>query len=160
MQWTAVPSPIGPLGVAADDGGVRAVRFDGAPPGRRGEHPLLTAAAAQLDEYFAGGRTGFTLPLAAAGGTDFDRAVWDAIAAIPYGETSTYGRIAALVGDADAARAVGIACNRNPLPIVVPCHRVVGAGNKLVGFGGGLPRKRYLLELEARVCIERTFTAR
>jgi methylated-DNA-[protein]-cysteine S-methyltransferase len=72
----------------------------------------------------------------------------------------TYGRIAALVGEPDAARAVGIACNRNPLPIVVPCHRVVGAGNKLVGFGGGLPRKRYLLELEARVCIEHAFTAR
>ena len=159
MEWTAVPSPIGPLGVAADDGGVRAVRFDGA-PGRHGRHPILEDAAAQLRGYFAGERTGFTLPLAASGGTDFERAVWDAIAAIPYGETLTYGRIAALVGDPDAARAVGIACNHNPLPIVVPCHRVVGAGNKLVGFGGGLPRKRYLLELEARVCIERTFTAR
>jgi methylated-DNA-[protein]-cysteine S-methyltransferase len=159
MNWIDVPSPIGPLGVAADDAGIRAVRFDGA-PGPSGRHPLLDAAATQLAEYFAGERTGFMLPLAAPGGTDFERAVWAAIAAIPYGETMTYGRIAALVGEPDAARAVGVACNRNPLPVVVPCHRVVGAGNKLVGFGGGLPRKRYLLELEARVCIEHTFTAR
>jgi methylated-DNA-[protein]-cysteine S-methyltransferase len=158
MDWAAVSSPIGPLGVAADDTGVRAVRFTG-PGGRLGEHPLLVAATAQLGAYFAGTRTGFELPLADPGGTPFERAVWAAIAAIPYGETATYGELAAQVGEPDAARAVGVACNRNPLPIVVPCHRVVGAGGKLVGFGGGLPRKRYLLELEARVYIEHAFTA-
>jgi methylated-DNA-[protein]-cysteine S-methyltransferase len=158
MDWAAVPSPIGPLGVAADEAGIRAVRFTG-PGGTLSASPSLAIAAEQLDEYFAGRRTGFDLPLVVAGGTPFERAVWSAIAAIPYGETATYGEIAAEVGERDAARAVGVACNRNPLPIVVPCHRVVGAGGKLVGFGGGLPRKRFLLELEARVYIERSFTA-
>jgi methylated-DNA-[protein]-cysteine S-methyltransferase len=157
MDWAAVPSPIGPLGVAADDAGIRAVRFTG-PVADPTPNPLLVTAAEQLDEYFAGRRTGFDLPLAGSGGTPFERAVWDAIAAIPYGETATYGEIAAQAGQPDAARAVGVACNRNPLPIVVPCHRVVGAGGKLVGFGGGLPRKRFLLALEARVYIERAFT--
>ncbi len=166
MDWTAVPSPIGPLGVAADGDAIREVRFAGPPAHPAGaphpplDPPLLDLAAGQLTGYFAGDRTEFTLPLAAAGGTDFERAVWAAITAIPYGETQTYGRIATLVGEPDAARAVGVACNRNPLPIVVPCHRVIGADGKLVGFGGGLHRKRYLLELEARVLIEHTFTAR
>ena len=88
-----------------------------------------------------------------------ERAVWSALAGIPYGEMRTYGQIATTVGDRDAARAVGIACNHNPIAIVLPCHRVVGADGKLVGFGGGLPRKRFLLELEARVRIERDFSA-
>jgi methylated-DNA-[protein]-cysteine S-methyltransferase len=158
MQWASVPSPIGLLGVAADGIGVAAVRFGG-PAGHpeSGPAPLLQAAREQLDEYFAGRRTDFTLPLAPPGGTGFEQAVWAQITAIPYGETATYGTVAARVGQADAARAVGVACNRNPLPILVPCHRVVGAGGKLVGFGGGLPRKRFLLELEARVWIEREF---
>jgi methylated-DNA-[protein]-cysteine S-methyltransferase len=158
MDWAAVPSPIGPLGVAADEAGIRAVHFAG-PAGPLTSSPMLDAAAEQLAEYFAGRRTGFELPLVVAAGTRFERAVWNAIAAIPYGETATYGEIAAEVGERDAARAVGVACNHNPHPIVVPCHRVVGAGGKLVGFGGGLPRKRFLLELEARVYIERSFTA-
>jgi len=93
------------------------------------------------------------------GGDAFQRAIWQEIAKIPYAETRTYGELAAATGESDplAARAVGVACNRNPLPIVVPCHRVVGAGGKLVGFGGGLHRKRFLLELEARVRITRDF---
>jgi methylated-DNA-[protein]-cysteine S-methyltransferase len=157
MEWAAVPSPIGRLGVAVDDAGVCQIRFTG-PAGRPGSVELLDLAAEQLAEYFAGSRTEFTLPLASRGGTPFERAVWAQIAAIPYAEMITYGEIAARVGEPDAARAVGVACNRNPLPIVVPCHRVVGAGGKLVGFGGGLPLKRFLLELEARVRIERTFT--
>jgi methylated-DNA-[protein]-cysteine S-methyltransferase len=156
MRWVSVPSPIGPLGVATGPAGLVAVRFGGA-PGAVGEASPSDEVRAQLDEYFAGTRTGFTLPLAPPAGTDFERAVWARIAAIPYGETATYGRIAAEVGEPDAARAVGVACNHNPVPIVVPCHRVVGAGGKLVGFGGGLPRKRYLLELEARVWIEQAF---
>ena len=176
MRWASVPSPVGPLGVALTDAGVVAVRFDGAPPGAV-PSPLdevtrqLDEVTRQLAEYFAGARTGFTLPLAPPEGSAFERAVWARIAAIPYGETATYGRVAADVGEPDAAdsrrlgaastsfaaRAVGVACHRNPVPIVVPCHRVVGAGGKLVGFGGGLPRKRYLLELEARVWIEQAF---
>jgi methylated-DNA-[protein]-cysteine S-methyltransferase len=171
-----VLSPVGPLGVAVDGAGIVAVRFAGPPAPARAPGlvrasgsppatcpatgaPLLDLARQQLDEYFAGGRTGFTLPLTEPVGSDFERAVWARIAAIPYGETATYGTIAARVGEPDAARAVGVACNRNPVPIVVPCHRVVGAGGKLVGFGGGLRRKRFLLELEARVWIEREFSS-
>jgi methylated-DNA-[protein]-cysteine S-methyltransferase len=157
VEWLAVSAPIGTVGVAADEVGICAVRFDG--PGGRPKpgNPLLKQAERQFAAYFAGELTEFELPLSVQGGTPFDRAVWVGIAGIPYGEMRTYGEIAAGVGDRDAARAVGIACNRNPLPIVVPCHRVVGAGGKLVGFGGGLPRKRFLLELEARVRIEAAF---
>jgi methylated-DNA-[protein]-cysteine S-methyltransferase len=158
VQWLGVPSPIGPLGVAVDGAAITAVRFTD-PAGPAGHAPLLDLAKQQLGEYFAGTRTDFTLPLAEPGGSEFERAVWAQIAAIPYGETTTYGAIAARVGEPDAARAVGMACNHNPVPIVVPCHRVVGAGGKLVGFGGGLRRKRFLLELEARVWIEREFRA-
>jgi len=159
VNWIAVASPIGPLGVAAEADAVCAVRFTGPPVDPAAASGcLLSAAADQLADYFAGTRCEFALPLTVLGGTGFERAVWDAIAAIPYGETATYGEIAAQVGAPDAARAVGVACNHNPLPIVVPCHRVVGAGGKLVGFGGGLSRKRFLLELEARVRIEQTFT--
>jgi methylated-DNA-[protein]-cysteine S-methyltransferase len=133
------------------------VRFEG-PAGRdQVGDPLLARAAEQLAAYFEGTLTEFDLPLSVTGGSPFERAVWAGIAAIPYGEMRTYGEIALDVGDREAARAVGIACNHNPLPILVPCHRVVGAGGKLVGFGGGLPRKRFLLELEARVRIEQAF---
>jgi methylated-DNA-[protein]-cysteine S-methyltransferase len=90
-------------------------------------------------------------------GSEFERAVWREMTRIPYGEMRTYGEIAAAVGDPGGARAVGVACNRNPIPVIVPCHRIVGAGGKLVGFGGGLHRKRYLLELEARVALERAW---
>jgi methylated-DNA-[protein]-cysteine S-methyltransferase len=150
---------MGELGVAVDDGGVCAVRFEGS-PGPRGPDTaptLLTAAVEQLRGYLRGLRQEFDLPLSVRGGSGFERAVWDQIAAIGYGEMRTYGEIATALGDPGAARAVGIACNHNPLPIVVPCHRVVGAGGKLVGFGGGLARKRFLLELEARVRIEASF---
>ncbi|HKT05845.1 MAG TPA: methylated-DNA--[protein]-cysteine S-methyltransferase [Rugosimonospora sp.] len=157
MDWTAVPAPIGALGVASDGTGICAVRFEG-PGGRTGAtDPLLDRAAEQLAAYFAGDRSDFELPLSVSGGSTFERAVWAEIAAIPYGEMITYGEIATAVGDRTAARAVGIACNHNPLPILVPCHRVVGAGGKMVGFGGGLHRKRFLLELEARVRIEHSF---
>jgi methylated-DNA-[protein]-cysteine S-methyltransferase len=157
VEWLAVPALIGRLGVAADDAGICGVRFEGPIGAGDADSPALRQAAEQLAAYFAGERTAFDLPLSIRGGSAFERAVWAEIAAIPYGEMRTYGEIAADVGDRDAARAVGIACNRNPLPILVPCHRVVGAGGKMVGFGGGLPRKRFLLELEARVRIEQTF---
>jgi len=158
MRWAAVSSPIGELGVAVDADGLCSVQFQGAPPGRAEEPDgLLATAAVQLTEYFEGVRTEFDLPLVVRSGTEFERKVWDRIAAIAYGETTTYGSIATELGDPGAARAVGIACNRNPLPLVIPCHRVVGAGGKLVGFGGGLPRKVHLLELEARVTIEAAF---
>ncbi|MEU4214772.1 methylated-DNA--[protein]-cysteine S-methyltransferase [Actinoplanes sp. NPDC026623] len=145
-------SPIGPLGVKLDGDTVVGVRF-GATYGDPGTHP----AVEQLEAYFTGALTDFTVPVELRGGSDFECAVWGEIARIPYGEMLTYGAIATALGEPGAARAVGTACNHNPVPVIVPCHRVVGAGGKLVGFGGGLPRKRQLLELEARVALERAW---
>jgi methylated-DNA-[protein]-cysteine S-methyltransferase len=149
-----VPSPIGLLGVALDGDTVVGVRF-GVPAGYgvAGTHPFVT----ELDAYFAGTLTSFSAPVRAPGGSEFEQAVWGEIAKIPYGEMQTYGSIATALGDPGAARAVGTACNHNPVPVIVPCHRVVGAGGKMVGFGGGLDRKRRLLELEARVTLEHTW---
>lgn len=147
-----VESPIGPLGIATDGAVVIGVRF-GADPAPPGTHP----AVAELAAYFAGTLTDFSVPVSIRGGSEFERAVWAEIARIPYGETVTYGAIAKALGDPGAARAVGTACNRNPVPVIVPCHRVVGAGGKLIGFGGGLDRKRRLLEMEARVAIGRAW---
>jgi methylated-DNA-[protein]-cysteine S-methyltransferase len=160
MRWQELSTPIGGLGVAVDGDGVSQIRFGGAPLVSPDPvvDPVFGRASDQLDRYFSGVLTEFDLPLSVTVGSDFERAVWRAIAAIPYAQMRTYGQIAADVGDPGAARAVGVACNRNPLPVVVPCHRVVGAGGKLVGFGGGLPRKRFLLELEARVRIEWEFS--
>jgi methylated-DNA-[protein]-cysteine S-methyltransferase len=108
---------------------------------------VLAEACAQLGDYFAGTRLRFDLPLAPAG-TEFQRRVWEALCAVPFGETSTYGRIARALGEPQAVRAVGAANGRNPLAIVVPCHRVVGADGSLTGYAGGLDRKRFLLALE------------
>jgi methylated-DNA-[protein]-cysteine S-methyltransferase len=152
MQFL-VESPIGPLGVILDGETVVGVRFGASHGAPATGHP----AAEQLTKYFAGTLTEFTVPVEMRGGSEFERAVWSEIAAIPYGEMWTYGQIAKSLGDAGAARAVGTACNHNPVPVIVPCHRVVGAGGKLTGFGGGLPRKRQLLELEARVALERAW---
>ncbi|WP_203837305.1 methylated-DNA--[protein]-cysteine S-methyltransferase [Winogradskya humida] len=149
-----VDSPIGPLGVELDGLTVIGVRFGASPVADLSDKP---AVVEQLEGYFAGTVTEFTVPISMRGGSSFERFVWAEIAKIPYGETRTYGDIAKAFGDVGAARAVGTACNRNPVPVLVPCHRVVGAGNKLVGFGGGLPRKRQLLELEARVSLERAW---
>jgi methylated-DNA-[protein]-cysteine S-methyltransferase len=120
-----------------------------APPGaeRRPEAAPLPAARRQLGEYLAGLRRDFELPLAPRG-TDFERRVWRALCAIPYGETRSYAQIAATIGNPAACRAVGRANGRNPLPIVVPCHRVIGSDGSLTGFGGGLDLKRFLLDLE------------
>lgn len=170
MPWTMLDSPIGVLSVGVDEVGVRRVCFgpveaagtparpapaDDTPPAP--DNPLLAAAVAELRAYFAGELTEFTVPLHVREGSEFERAVWAEMATIPYGETRTYGEVAAAVGDPGAARAVGVACNRNPIPVIVPCHRIVGAGGKLVGFGGGLPRKRHLLELEAGVALQRAW---
>jgi len=147
-----VDSPIGPLGIVVDGPVVVGVRF-GDSTGAAGAHP----AAAELGAYFAGTLTDFTVPVEMRGGSAFERAVWAEIAKIPYGEMLTYGEIATALGDPGAARAVGTACNHNPVPVIVPCHRVVGAGGKMVGFGGGIDRKRRLLELEARVALEQAW---
>ncbi|MEU4425113.1 methylated-DNA--[protein]-cysteine S-methyltransferase [Actinoplanes sp. NPDC024001] len=148
-----VESPIGPLGVAVEGDVVVGVRFGAAVRSPAADH----AAAEQLRAYFAGELTDFTVPFDLRGGSEFERAVWGEIAKIPYGEMITYGAIATALGDPGAARAVGTACNHNPIPVIVPCHRVVGAGGKMVGFGGGLDRKRQLLELEARIALTRAW---
>jgi methylated-DNA-[protein]-cysteine S-methyltransferase len=147
-----VASPVGPLTVVADGGDL--VRLYLEPPGPRADlgardDAALAEVTGQLGEYLAGGREAFDLRLRPRG-SGFERAVWERLTRIPYGGTSTYGEVARAVGRPGGAQAVGLACGRNPLAIVVPCHRVVGADGGLVGFGGGLPRKRFLLDLEQR----------
>jgi methylated-DNA-[protein]-cysteine S-methyltransferase len=156
MYSYVVPSRIGGLGltITADGSALSSVRFGVEPPSAGPPPPgLVGAAVDQLARYFDGELTHFDLPLAVESGSPFERGVWQAIARIPYGRTRTYGEIARELGDPDAARAVGTACHHNPHPVIVPCHRVVGAGGKMVGFGGGLHRKRILLELEASASI-------
>jgi methylated-DNA-[protein]-cysteine S-methyltransferase len=146
-------SPVGTLTLAATDDGLHAIEFPrNRHPANRagwteGQHPVLDLAACQLDEYFAATRRAFDLPLAPRG-TDFQRTVWLALAGIAYGETVSYAQLSQRVGKPTAMRAVGAANGRNPLPIVLPCHRVIGADGSLTGFGGGLPTKQFLLELE------------
>jgi methylated-DNA-[protein]-cysteine S-methyltransferase len=154
---TVVPSPIGLLTLVCSDGALTGLHMDGErhrPPverfGERDESmPLLVEAARQLTAYFAGRLIDFDLPIWLQG-TPFQRHVWAALADIPYGETVSYGELAAQIGQPSAARAVGLANGRNPVAVIVPCHRVVGSTGSLVGYGGGLDRKRYLLRLEQR----------
>jgi methylated-DNA-[protein]-cysteine S-methyltransferase len=113
------------------------------------EPEVVLRAFAQIEEYLAGSRTSFDLPLSLEG-TSFMRRVWDELRGIPYGQTRSYRDIAAALGQPGAARAVGMACNRNPVALIIPCHRVVGANGSLVGFAGGLDMKRFLLDLEMR----------
>ncbi len=149
---SVIPSPIGPLTAVREDG-VLVGLWMGSTPAAEPLGPRDDAGFAdvrdQLAEYFAGRRTSFDLTLRASG-NPLQQAVWQLIAAIPYGATRTYGDLARDLGDRTLAQAVGAACGRNPLPVVVPCHRVVGADGSLVGFGGGLDRKRFLLDLEHR----------
>lgn len=145
MSTRAIETPIGPLTLEADENAVTAIRFSAG--GAQDASPLLDAAEAQLREYFAGARRTFDLPLAPHG-TAFQRRVWAALRAIPYGETRTYGELAAAIDSPNASRAVGMANHRNPLPIVIPCHRVIGANGTLTGYAGGLEVKRRLLALE------------
>ena len=155
------PSPVGELILTASDTALTGVYFPtsrrGPPPTHRadwvedtGQGPAsasLGRAAQQLTEYFNGTRTTFDLPLEALGSA-FEHRVWNALRTIPFGVTTSYGELARRLGDVNATRAVGAANGRNPIPIVVPCHRVVGANGELTGFGGGLDCKRWLLEHE------------
>jgi O-6-methylguanine DNA methyltransferase len=152
---TTIDSPVGPLTLTASDGALTRVHMrlqrhtpHRAPAAWRRDDGAFAQAKDQLDAYFAGTRTAFDLPLAPSG-TEFQRRVWAALCEIPYGETISYGELARLVGRPDAARAVGLANGRNPLAVVVPCHRVIGADGSLTGYGGGLDRKRWLLGHEA-----------
>jgi len=147
-------SPIGELVITASASGLTGVWFPGGglpgvqpDDGRGPASGLLSGAGDQLAQYFAGARTAFDLPLDPPG-TAFQRRVWSALRAIPYGTTVSYSELARRLGDVRATRAVGAANGRNPIPIIVPCHRVIGARGELTGFGGGLDRKRWLLEHE------------
>ncbi|PIJ48854.1 hypothetical protein BL250_15340 [Erwinia sp. OLTSP20] len=153
-----VASPVGQLELLASDNGLSAIlwenedrlRIQRQPVVDRPEHPLLLQTARQLNEYFAGERQLFELPLDVSG-TDFQKKVWAALLTIPYGETRSYAEIAGQVGRPAAVRAVGAANGKNPLSIVVPCHRVIGSNGRLTGFAGGLTTKAYLLNLETPV---------
>jgi methylated-DNA-[protein]-cysteine S-methyltransferase len=148
---TTFNSPIGPLTLHAENGALTSVWMEDQDlPEHIDDTAPLGEARRQLEAYFAGELREFDLPLAPAG-SDFQLGVWKELAKIPYGETISYGELAARVGDPTKARAVGAANGRNPLPVIVPCHRVIGANGSLIGFGGGLDRKRRLLELERGV---------
>jgi methylated-DNA-[protein]-cysteine S-methyltransferase len=160
---TLIDSPIGTLTLVATEGGLSGLFMTDQrryPPteklGRRGSRVFL-AVIDQLGAYFAGELTTFDLPLADVG-TPFQRSVWAALRRIPYGETRSYGQLAQALGRPEAARAVGAANGANPLGIIVPCHRVLGANGSLTGYGGGLERKRFLLELERRRAAPRMFS--
>jgi methylated-DNA-[protein]-cysteine S-methyltransferase len=154
IATTSIHSPIGELTLTATDGVLSGVYMHNqrhaptlAPDSRR-EDAGFVEIVSQFDAYFAGTLTDFDLPLRMMGGTDFQRRVWSALRDIPYGDTISYGELARRVGSPDASRAVGLANGRNPLAIVVPCHRVIGANGSLTGYGGGLDRKVWLLEHE------------
>lgn len=158
LHSTMVASPVGPLFLAASERGLVALEFDARLPGQQTLRPnprdlreeskgTMSAYVQELDEYFAGRRREFSFALDLRG-TDFQVACWQALLAIPYGETRTYADIARAVGRPKGFRAVGMANNRNPVAIVVPCHRVIASDGTLCGYGGGLDIKRKLLELE------------
>lgn len=155
IRFRVVDSPVGPLTIAGRHGRVSHLRMDDQrhPPGDRGswEHDPdgFADVAEQLAAYFAGDLTEFTVDLEVSG-TDFQLRVWGALRQIPYGETWTYGELARHLGTPGASRAVGLANGRNPVGIIVPCHRVVGADGSLTGYAGGVDRKRLLLDLEQR----------
>ena len=155
------PTPLGELTLAASPNGLAGAWFEDqqhCPPELTGAvnttwpsapaHPVLREAARQIDGYFAGELNVFDLPLDLSAGTDFQRAVWQALLALPRGHTCTYGELSARIGRPSAVRAAGGAIGRNPISIIVPCHRVIGQGGALTGYAGGLARKRALLQLE------------
>jgi methylated-DNA-[protein]-cysteine S-methyltransferase len=156
VNFSYLDSPIGTLLIAGDDIAIHFISF---PRNGKAQKPReewresargpVGEAIRQLREYFAGARTDFDLPLAPEG-TEFQRSVWRRLQEIPYGETISYGELARRIGNPQASRAVGSANGSNPIPIVIPCHRVIGSNGKLTGFGGGLPVKEALLGLEAR----------
>ena len=154
MYYSYIETPIGKLTLLATDKGLTGINF---PSGKHQIVPdihhqkndqKLAKAAQQLDEYFSGKRTEFTIPLDIIHGTDFQKIVWEALRSIPYGQTMSYGDIAKIIRRPTASRAVGMANGRNQIPIIIPCHRVIGADKSLTGFAGGLETKQSLLSLE------------
>lgn len=155
MNWTIYDSPLGRLTLIGGPRGLRALSFPGPAPGdaldeATRDDSALADAVAQLEQYFASERRQFELALDIADqGTPFQRSVWAQLRRVPYGETVSYGAIARRIGRLDRVRAVGSAVGNTPIPIIIPCHRVIGSTGDLVGYGGGLDRKRALLALES-----------
>lgn len=157
LYYKTVPSPVGELKLIASDKGLVAILWENDKPNRvrldklkeNAEHPVLLKTEQQLNEYFAGKRKEFAIALDMRG-TRFQNDVWNALLAIPFGETRTYGQLAKQLGRPLASRAVGAANGRNPVSIIVPCHRVIGSTGKLTGFAGGLDTKAHLLDLEKK----------
>lgn len=151
-QYDTYETPVGRIWITASQEGITNISTDGSELEKereQKENGMIRNAALQLQEYFEGTRTEFSIPLDLKG-TAFQRKVWAALCEIPYGETRSYGEIAKSIGNPKAARAVGMANHNNPIVIVVPCHRVIGADGGLTGYGGGMEMKRYLLELEKK----------
>jgi methylated-DNA-[protein]-cysteine S-methyltransferase len=152
-RYAIIDSPVGRLLLVEEAGSLREIRFDKGPesiapePGWVEGGRFLDRAKRQLEQFFKGKRNAFDLPLAPQG-TEFQRSVWDELLRIPYGETISYGELAKRIGRPKASRAVGAANGQNPISIVIPCHRVIGADGSLTGFGGGLSTKRKLLKIE------------
>jgi methylated-DNA-[protein]-cysteine S-methyltransferase len=157
LAYKTMESPVGQLKLVASNAGLVAVLWQNDRPSRvrlgelveDDQHPILLKAERQLAEYFAGKRKEFEVPLDMRG-TSFQKNVWEALLAIPFGETRSYGQLAKQLGNPNGTRAVGAANGRNPLSIIVPCHRVIGSTGKLTGFGGGLETKAHLLNLEEK----------
>ena len=155
ISYAQIPSPIGPLLLAADDSRLSLIWFlnknqpSPANPTWKEDASALNETVRQLRAYFAGELETFDLPLAPKG-TPFQQKVWTELCGIPYGETISYGELARRIGNPNASRAVGLANGSNPIPIIIPCHRVIGSNGKLTGYGGGLPIKEKLLALERR----------
>lgn len=152
IKYMRMESIIGPLVLGEENGALVLLGFgekDVPKAGLEEVTAVLAEARAQLEAYFSGERAQFDLPLAPRG-TDFQKTVWEELKRIPFGETRSYGQVAALLGKPGAARAIGMANNRNPIAVIIPCHRVIGADGSLVGYDGGLDIKVKLLELEGR----------
>jgi len=155
LVYKMMESPVGKLKLVASDRGLTAILWEKDDPSRvrlseiieDRQHPVLVETEQQLGEYFTGKRKTFTVPLDLRG-TRFQKGVWEALLAIPFGETKSYGQLAKQLGNSRATRAVGAANGRNPISIIVPCHRVIGSSGKLTGFAGGLETKAHLLNLE------------
>jgi len=162
LVFQEIETPVGRLKIVGSENGLKAVLWEDDDPSRirlgdmfeSHADPILQIAGEQLREYFQGVRRSFAVPLDFTG-TSFQKEVWQAFLKIPFGETRTYGEIAREIGNAGAVRAVGMACGRNPISIIAPCHRVVGTGGSLGGFAGGLDVKRYLLDLECSSQMKR-----
>lgn len=150
IEISAINTPIGILQINATDKGVFSLKLNAEDSGSSHKSNIILDAENQIMEYFYGNRKEFTFKINFENGTDFQKKVWKALLDIPYGITRTYGDIAKIIGNSRGYRAVGNANNKNPLPIIVPCHRVVGYNNNLTGYAYGLKVKKYLLELEKK----------